>query len=66
MDKADIVVRGLFNKPYYVIIYHELGKDYELFWALGTPIIVAKKDNVILSLFSMVRVEDSVTSTNFR
>lgn len=43
-----------------------LGKDYELFWALGTPIIVAKKDNVILSLFSMIRVEDSVTSTNFR
>lgn len=43
-----------------------LGKDYELFWALGTPIIAAKKDNVILSLFSMIRVEDSVTSTNFR
>lgn len=43
-----------------------LGKDYELFWALGTPFIAAKKDNVILSLFLMIRVEDSVTSTNFR
>lgn len=41
-------------------------KGYEFFWALGTPVIAAKEGNVIKAVFSMVRVEDSVTSTDFR
>lgn len=28
VDKIDIVVHGTVDKPYYVIVYHEIGKDY--------------------------------------
>lgn len=28
-DKIDIVVHGTADKPYYVIVYHEIGKDYD-------------------------------------
>lgn len=27
VTKADIVVRGNMNKPYFVIVYHEVGSD---------------------------------------
>lgn len=29
VTKADIVVKGTVDKPYYVIVYHEVGKDYD-------------------------------------
>lgn len=29
VTKADIVVRGDVDLPYYVIVYHEVGKDYD-------------------------------------
>ena len=29
VTKADIVVKGNVDKPYYVIVYHEVGKDYD-------------------------------------
>ena len=29
VTKADIVARGTIDKPYYVIVYHEVGKDYD-------------------------------------
>lgn len=29
VTKADIVVRGNVNKPYFVIVYNEVGKDYD-------------------------------------
>lgn len=29
VTKADIVVKGTIDKPYYVIHYHEVGKDYD-------------------------------------
>nr|DAV38759.1 MAG TPA: hypothetical protein [Caudoviricetes sp.] len=28
VDKIDILVHGTADKPYYVIVYHEIGKDY--------------------------------------
>lgn len=28
VTEAEIVVRGTVDKPYYVIVYHEVGKDY--------------------------------------
>ena len=29
VTKADIVVKGTEERPYYVIVYHELGKEYD-------------------------------------
>lgn len=29
VTKADVVVRGTKERPYYVIVYHELGKEYD-------------------------------------
>lgn len=29
VTRADIVVRGTIDKPYYVIIYHEVRDDYD-------------------------------------
>ena len=29
VTKADIVVRGNVNKPYFVIVYNEIGNDYD-------------------------------------
>lgn len=29
VTKADIVVKGTAVKPYFVIVYHELGKEYD-------------------------------------
>lgn len=29
VTKADIVVKGTIDKPYFVIIYHEVGKEYD-------------------------------------
>lgn len=29
VTKADIVVKGTADKPYFVIVYHEVGKDYD-------------------------------------
>ena len=29
VTKADIIVHGTIDKPYYVICYHEVGKDYD-------------------------------------
>lgn len=29
VTRADIVVRGTVEKPYYVIVYHKVGEDYD-------------------------------------
>ena len=29
VTRADIVVRGTAEKPYYVIVYHKVGEDYD-------------------------------------
>ena len=29
VTKAEIIVRGTIDKPYYSIVYHEVGKDYD-------------------------------------